>query len=190
MWPLKTLVDFDIFQIDDKTVPIKKKSKTKKQNQKVGKITLSVYKLQLWGKNPQTCLVASFVDIPVLVSEGKGTWNKFMTFFVSEGGISLGILFFFLRSLLQIIDVHYLFNDGCCEAHRRAIASNTAASKSCTLTHQLLLMKHLEKDLQNQAISLIISCAFFHSVVFFLTSLIFLGNQLILLKSVELHWFI
>lgn len=172
MWPLETLADFDIFQIDDKTV-FKKNAKQKKQNQKAKKITpsVSVYKLQLWGKPPQTCLVAPFVDIPVLVSEGKWTWNKFVTLFVSEGEFPWE--YYFSRSLLQIIDVFYLFNDGCCEAHRRAIASYTAASESCTLTHQLLLMKHLEKDLQNQAISLIISCAFFHSVIFFLTSLIF-----------------
>lgn len=47
MWPLKTLADFDVFQIDDKTVPKKeKKSKTQKQNQKAKKIyPVSVYKL-------------------------------------------------------------------------------------------------------------------------------------------------
>lgn len=30
MWPFKALVDFDIFQIDDKTVPQKKQNKKMK----------------------------------------------------------------------------------------------------------------------------------------------------------------
>lgn len=113
---------------------------------------------------------------PVLFLKGEFPWE-----------------YYFSGSLLQIIDVFYLFDDGCCESHGRAIASYTAASNSCSLTHQLLLMKHLEKDLQNQAISLIISCAFFHSVIFSLTSLIFLGKSI---NSVEIcgaslvHWFI
>lgn len=111
-----------------------------------------------------------------------------MALFVSEGKFPRE--YCFSRSLLQIIDGLYPFNDGCCEAHRRAIANCTAASESCTLTRQLLLMKHLEKDLQNQAISLIISCAFFSFSNFLPDLTDIWGNQLILLKSVELHWFI
>lgn len=66
MQSFKILDNFDIFQISDKTV-FKKKKKAKKIS-----LSVSVYKLSLRGKN-LTCLLASFANIPVLVSEGKYT---------------------------------------------------------------------------------------------------------------------
>ena len=153
MWPFEILETFDIFQISDKTVLQKKKKLRKylllflfinwnyegKELKLVYLLLLLTY--QFWSVKQNGLEINSW---PFLVLTGEFPWEEY-----------------FSRSLLHIIYLLYLFNDGCCDAHRRAIASYTAASNSCTLTHRWLLMKHLEKDLQNQAISLIISCSFF-----------------------------
>lgn len=172
MWPFETLEDFDIFQIDDKTVPKKKQNKKNKTKKLRKYLLLFLFiKCNYEAKKPKLVLLLPLLTYQCCSVRENGLEINSWPFLFLKGVFPWE--YYFSRSLLQIIDVLYLFNDGCWEAHRRAIASYTAASKSCTLTHQLLLMKHLEKDLQNQAISLIISCAFFHSVIFSLTSLIF-----------------
>lgn len=86
MWPLKILQNFGIFQISDKTALKKKK--------KVRKYLLFLFINWDYKGKTQTCLLASLAAVQVLVNEGKWTWNKFMTLFIYEGKIPLGIAFF------------------------------------------------------------------------------------------------